>query len=101
MLQYKQKLGVISLKDLRKLQETLKRFNGKDLYIRFNGSIRTYLHIYNAQCLVTRIVMLIGNGDFKDNQELEILTDDIRNIIYNENGLLFEMNGNFNIEIIN
>lgn len=88
------------MKDLRKLQDTLKDYSGKDLYIRFSGSLRTYLHIYNAQCLVTKIVMLIGNGDFEDNQELEILTDDIRNITYNTDVLLFEMNGNYNIEII-
>ena len=91
---------MINLKDLRKLQNILKEYNGKDLYIRFNGSLRTYIHIYNAQCLVTKIVLVIGNGDFEDNQELEIRTDDIKTITFNENEILFDMNGNYTIEIM-
>lgn len=90
----------MNLKDLKKLQETLKGYNEKNLYIRFSGSLRTYLNIYNAQCMVTKIVLLIGNGDFKDNQELEIKTDDIRNITFNKNEILLEMNGNYTIEIM-
>lgn len=88
------------MKDLKKLRDTLKEYNNKNLYIRFDGSLRTYINIYNAQCLVTKIVLLIGNGDFEDNQELEILTDDIRNITVNANDILLEMNGNYTIEII-
>ena len=84
-------LGVVNLKDLKKLRDTLKEYNNKNLYIRFDGSLRTY---------VTKIVLLIGNGDFEDNQELEILTDDIRNITVNANDILLEMNGNYTIEII-
>ena len=82
------------------MKDTLKEYNNKNLYIRFDGSLRTYINIYNAQCLVTKIVLLIGNGDFEDNQELEILTDDIRNITVNANDILLEMNGNYTIEII-
>ena len=93
-------LGVVNLKDLKKLRDTLKEYNNKNLYIRFDSSLRTYINIYNAQCLVTKIVLLIGNGDFEDNQELEILTDDIRNITVNANDILLEMNGNYTIEII-
>ena len=93
-------LGVVNLKDLKKLRDTLKEYNNKNLYIRFDGSLRTYINIYNAQCLVTKIVLLIGNGDFEDNQELEIKTDDIRDIIFNKNEILLEMTGNYTIEII-
>ena len=88
------------MKDLKKLQDTLKEYNNKNLYIRFDSSLRTYINIYNAQCLVTKIVLLIGNGDFEDNQELEIKTDDIRDIIFNKNEILLEMTGNYTIEII-
>ncbi len=88
------------MKDLKKLQETLKTYNGRDLFIRFSGSLRTYINIYNAQCLVTKIVMIIGNSNLEDNQELEILTDDIKNITFNENDILLEMNGNYTIQII-
>ena len=88
------------LRDLRKLQDILKEYNGKDLYIRFSGSLRTYIHVYNAQCLITKIVLLVGNGDFEDNQELEIRTDDIKDITFNKNEILLEMNGNYTIEIM-
>lgn len=88
------------MKDLKELQKTLRNFNNKDLYVKFSGSLRTYVHICNAQCLVTRTVLIIGNGDFKDNQELEILTDDINNIITSESQIIFNMNGNYDIEII-
>lgn len=88
------------MKDLRKLQNILKEYNGKDLYIRFNGSLRTYIHIYNAQCLITKIVLLIGNVEFEDNQELEVKTDDILKITYYDNEILLEMHGNYEIEIM-
>ena len=63
---------MINLKDLRKLQNILKEYNGKDLYIRFNGSLRTYIHIYNAQCLITKIVLLIGNVEFQLKLAMDI-----------------------------
>ena len=88
------------MKDLRKLKNILKEYNGKDLYIRFNGSLRTYIHIYNAQCLITKIVLLIGNVEFEDNQELEVKTDDILKITYYDNEILLEMHGNYEIEIM-
>lgn len=88
------------MKDLEQLKETLKTYNGKNLFIRFTGSLRTYINIENAQCLVTKIVMIIGNDNLEDNQELEILTDDLRDITFNENEILLNMNGNYTIEII-
>lgn len=86
------------MKDLKLLSEKLKEFNDKDISIRFEGSLRLLMEINQAHCLVTKKVVLIGDSNFNELQEVEIAVDEISSITIDKDVIL-KMNGNYEIYI--
>ena len=87
------------MRDLKGLQAELEKYNGKDVSIRFDGSLKAFMIIENAKCIVTYKTLLIGNIE-KDNQEFQIDLDEVIDI---EIGIqiILEVNGNYRIYIYN
>ncbi|MBQ8234898.1 MAG: hypothetical protein IJZ36_04900 [Bacilli bacterium] len=85
------------MKDLKALQKELESYNNKDLSIIIEGSLKLSLTIHNAQCMVTKKVLLVGNSDLT-NEEIEITVDEINCIEINSE-IHLEMNGNYDIYI--
>jgi adenylate cyclase class IV len=85
------------MKDVSILKEEIEKYNYHDLSVRTDGSIRFSMLIHNAQCLVTKKVLLIGNAELT-NEEIEICVDDIDNINI-DTEIILEMNGNYTIYI--
>ena len=87
------------MEDLKLLQQKLKEMDGKDLSIKFEGSLRLLMNINNMQSIVTNTILLISNSDLQKNQEIELITDDIVSIEYVRKDIKIGMNGNYNIYI--
>lgn len=87
------------MRDLKELQAELEKYNGKDISIRFDGSLKAFMIIENAKCIATYKILLIGNIE-KDNQEFQIDLDEVIDI---EIGIqiILEVNGNYRIYIYN
>lgn len=87
------------MRDLKELQAELEKYNGKDISIRFDGSLKAFMIIENAKCIATYKTLLIGNIE-KDNQEFQIDLDEVIDI---EIGIqiILEVNGNYRIYIYN
>ena len=66
--------------DIKLLKEELRKYNNKNLLIRLDGSLKLSLNIYNAECFVSKKIIVIGNSDLEKNEEIEICTDEINNI---------------------
>ena len=87
------------MEDLKLLQQKLKEMEGKDLSIKFEGSLRLLMNINNMQSIVTNTILLISNSDLQKNQEIELITDDIVSIEYVSKDIKINMNGNYSIYI--
>ena len=87
------------MEDLKLLQQKLKEMDGKDLSIKFEGSLRLLMNINNMQSIVTNTILLISNSNLVTNQEIELITDDIVGIEYIRKDIKIEMNGNYSIYI--
>ena len=87
------------MEDLKLLQQKLKEMDGKDLSIKFEGSLRLLMNINNMQSIVTNTILLISNSDLQKNQEIELITDEIVSIEYIGKDIKIGMNGNYNIYI--
>ncbi len=87
------------MEDLKLLQQKLKEMDGKDLSIKFEGSLRLLMNINNMQSIVTNTILLISNSDLQKNQEIELITDDIVSIEYVSKDIKINMNGNYSIYI--
>ena len=61
------------MEDLKLLQQKLKEMDGKDLSIKFEGSLRLLMNINNMQSIVTNTILLISNSDLQKNQEIELI----------------------------
>lgn len=87
------------MRDLKELQAELEKYNGKDISIRFEGSLRAFMIIENARCMATYKTLLIGNME-KDNQEFQIDLDEVTDIEIGIEIVLY-VNGNYRIYIYN
>lgn len=87
------------MRNLKILQEELEKYNGKDISIRFEGSLRAFIIIENARCMATYKTLLIGNME-KDNQEFQLDLDEVINIEISKETILY-INGNYRIYIYN
>lgn len=87
------------MEDLKLLQQKLKEMDGKDLSIKFEGSLRLLMNINNMQSIVTNTILLISNSDLQKNQEIELITDEIVSIEYIGKDIKINMNGNYSIYI--
>ena len=85
------------MKDILKLKQELENYSYNDLTVRADGSLRFLITIHNAQSLVTRTVLLMGNEDLK-NEEIEIKIDEIEEIEI-DTEIVLNMNGNYEIYI--
>lgn len=85
------------MRDILKLKQELESYNSNDLTVRADGSLRFSMTIHNAQSLVTRTVLLIGNADLK-YEEFEIKIDEIEDIEISTE-IVLNMNGNYEIYI--
>lgn len=85
------------MKDILKLKQELESYNYNDLTVTADGSLRFSMTIHNAQSLVTRTVLLIGNADLK-YEEFEIKIDEIEEIEI-DTEIVLNMNGNYEIYI--
>lgn len=87
------------MKDLQKLkQELQENYNGKDVTVRADGSLRFTILINKVQAIVTDKVLLISNSELIQNEEIEICVDDI-NSIEIDTEIVLQMNGNYTIYI--
>ena len=89
---------MIRLKDIELLKKELKKCNNTDLSIRMDGSLRLSLQIHNAECIVTKKVVIISNSDLISYEEIEISVDDINDMEI-DTEIILEMNGNYKIYI--
>lgn len=87
------------MRNIKELQAELERYNGKDISIRFEGSLRAFMIIENARCMATYKTLIIANTE-KDNQEFQLDLDEVIDI---EIGIeiILEVNGNYRIYIYN
>lgn len=88
------------MRDIKALQNELENYNGKDISIRFDGSLRTFLIIKNARCIATYKTLLIGNME-EDNQEFQLDMDEIIDIEIGIAEITLQVNGNFKIYLYN
>jgi len=86
------------VRDLKELQKELKLYNGNDITVRADGSLRFCIPIHKVQAIVTNKVVLISNTDLVRNEEIEICTDDINDIEI-DTEIVLQMNGNYNLYI--
>lgn len=87
------------MRDLKRLQTELEKYNGKDISIRFDGSLRAFMIIESAKCMATYKTLLIGNIE-KDNQEFQLDLDEVTDIKIGIEIILY-VNGNYRIYIYN
>lgn len=86
------------MKDLEKLEEELKKCDGKDITVRIDGSLKLGIQIHNVKTMVTSRDIILSNYNFKINEETEICLDDIVDIELGQE-IIIEMNGNYKIYI--
>ena len=87
------------MKDIKSLQKELEKYNNRNVSIRFEGSLRTFLVIENARCMVTHKTLLIGSIE-KDNQEFQLDLDEVMEFEINVE-IMLSVNGNYRIYIYN
>ncbi len=86
------------MKDFKKLEEELKKYAGKNITIRIDGSLKLGISIHNLKSMVTSRNIIFSNYNFKLNEEAEICLDDVIDIKLGQE-IIIEMNGNYNIYI--
>lgn len=86
------------MKDLEKLEEELKKCDGKDITVRIDGSLKLGIQIHNVKTMVTSRDIILSNYNFKINEETEICLDDIVDIELGQE-IIIEMNGNYKIYV--
>lgn len=86
------------MKDLKKLEEELKKCDGKDITVRIDGSLKLGIQIHNVKTMVTSRDIILSNYNFKINEETEICLDDVVDIELGQE-IIIEMNGNYKIYI--
>lgn len=86
------------MKDLEKLEEELKKCDGKDITVRIDGSLKLGIQIHNVKTMVTSRDIILSNYNFKINEETEICLDDVVDIELGQE-IIIEMNGNYKIYI--
>ena len=86
------------MKDLEKLEEELRKYDGKDITVRIDGSLKLGIQIHNVKSIVTSRNIILSNYNFKINEETEICLDDVVDIELGQE-IIIEMNGNYKIYI--
>jgi len=86
------------MKDFKKLEEELKKCDGKDITVRIDGSLKLGIQIHNTKSIVTSRTVILSNYNFKINEETEICLDDVVDIELGQE-IILQMNGNYNIYI--
>ena len=87
------------MKDIKSLQKELEKYNNRNVSIRFEGSLRTFLVIENARCMATHKTLLIGSIE-KDNQEFQLDLDEVMEFEINVE-IMLSVNGNYRIYLYN
>ena len=86
------------MKNLKELEEELKKYDGKNITIRTDGSLKLGILIHNLKSMVTSRNIIFSNYNFKLNEEVEIYLDDVIDIELGQE-IILQMNGNYNIYI--
>ena len=86
------------MKNLKELEEELKKYDGKNITIRIDGSLKLGILIHNLKSMVTSRNIIFSNYNFKLNEEVEICLDDVIDIELGQE-IILQMNGNYNIYI--
>lgn len=86
------------MKNLKELEEELKMYDGKNITIRIDGSLKLGILIHNLKSMVTSRNIIFSNYNFKLNEKVEICLDDVIDIELGQE-IILQMNGNYNIYI--